>query len=130
MDILGAEKEVGSMVSSNRINSLVLDHTATTFKKLLHIVKVTLAEVLLLELMSDDERRTLVRALHCHGKLRGTGSVLKGIKNFLERTNKFTLSTVGSTIAQNSSPLPKVFFCNKESCKLLKHASVRIAFSI
>ncbi len=56
MDILRAEEEVGSMVSSNRIDSLVLDHTATTFEKLLHIVKVTLVKVLLLELMSDDER--------------------------------------------------------------------------
>ena len=69
MDILAAEEEVSSVVSSNWIDSLVFNHTATTFKKLLHVVKVTLVEVLLLELVSDDERRTLVRALHREGKL-------------------------------------------------------------
>ena len=98
MDILAAEEEVGSVVSSNWIDSLVFNHTTTAFKKLLHIVKVTLVEVLLLELVSDDERRTLVRALHCEGKRGGSGSILKGTKDFLERINKSTLSTVGSTI--------------------------------
>ena len=55
MDILAAEEEVGSVVSSNWIDSLMFNHTATTFKKLLHVVKVTFVEVLLLELVSDDE---------------------------------------------------------------------------
>ena len=99
MDILAAKEEVGSVVSSNWINSLVFDHTATTFKKLFHIVKVTITEVLLLELVGDDERRILVRALHRQSKLRGSGSILKGIKDLLERIDKFALSAVGSTIA-------------------------------
>ena len=55
MDILAAEEEVGSVVSSNWIDSLVFDHTTTTFKELLHVVKVTLIEILLLELMGDYE---------------------------------------------------------------------------
>ena len=130
MDILRAKEEVGSVVSSNWIDSLVFDHTATTFKKLLHIVKVRIIKILLLELMSNDKRRILVRALHCEGKLGGSSPVLKGIKDFLERINKFTLSTVGSTVAHNSSPLPKVLFCNKESSKLLKHLSIWITISL
>ena len=99
MDILTTEKEVCSVVSSNWIDSFVFDHTATTFKKLLHVVKVTLTKVLFLELMSDDERRTLVRALHRQSKLGGSGPVLKGIKDLPERIDKFALSAVGSTIA-------------------------------
>lgn len=129
MDILGAEEEVGSVVGSNRINSLVLDHTTTAFKKLLHVVKVALVEVLFLELVGNNERRTLIRVPHRQSKLGGSGPILECTEYFLERVDKFTLPTVGSTVAQDSSPFPVMFFCNKEPSKLLKHVSVRVTVS-
>ena len=99
MDILATEEEVGSNVRRNWVTALMFNHTTATFKKLLHIIKVILIEVLLLKLVSNDQSWTLLRALHREGKLRGSGSILNGIKDFLERINKSTLPTVGSTIA-------------------------------
>ena len=105
MNILTTQEEVGTLISSDWVDSLMLDNSSIPFKKLLHVVDITGIKVALLKLIRDNERRVFVSLLHCQSKLRGSAPILKSLENLLKSIDELALSTVRSTIAKYSSTL-------------------------